>query len=176
MTHIIYQTEAVILKKRDLGEADRLYSFLTRDFGRLEILAQGVRYLKSKLRYSLSGFSFSRIAFVATLNEHWRLVGAEEIYAWDSIRKSSEKMKCLSGIFSLIDRLVRGQELDVELWEKLKKLFLFLEKNEFKGNDLKNFEIAATLRILEQQGYLEKGKEYANPSLAIQRALEQSQL
>ena len=176
MSYNIYTTEAVILKKRDLGEADRLYSFLTKDFGRIEVVAQGVRYLKSKLRYSLSGFSFLRIAFVATSNEHWRLVNAEEVCVWDSVRKNSEKMKCLSGIFSLIDRLVRGQEQDIELWEKLKNIFLFLEKNEFKNNGFKNFEITAALRILEQQGYLEKGKEYADPILAIQHALEQSQL
>lgn len=38
-----FKTEAVILKKRNFAESDRLLTIFTRDFGKLTVLAKGVR-------------------------------------------------------------------------------------------------------------------------------------
>ena len=43
-----FRTEAVILKKRNFAESDRLLTIFTRDFGKLTILAKGVRRPTSK--------------------------------------------------------------------------------------------------------------------------------
>lgn len=42
------RTEGVILKKRNFGEADRLLTIYTRDYGKLTVLARGVRRPRSK--------------------------------------------------------------------------------------------------------------------------------
>ena len=151
-------------------------------------MAQGVRYLKSKLRYSLSGLSFIRISFVATNNGFWRLIDAEEILVLGNTRSSLEKTKSSFVIFSLIDRLLQGQETDLELWERLKKTFLFLEKSNLTSNDLKNFEILSATYILNYLGYMEDGWGDEKLSLEeigsrsdyflslVQSSIEQSQL
>jgi DNA repair protein RecO (recombination protein O) len=176
MSYCIYQTEGFILNKRDVGEADRIYSFFTKDFGRLAAKSQGVRYLKSKLRYSLSGFSFLKMAFVATSAGCWRLVDVEETRIFDGIKKSGDKTKCALKIFSLLERLIQGQEKDLELWEKLKQALIFLERNDLNKNDLKNFEMSVALQIVAHLGYAEKGGAYSDPVSVIRHALEASQL
>lgn len=46
----IYKTEGIILRSYNLGEADRILSIYTRDFGKISAVAKGVRRSRSKLR------------------------------------------------------------------------------------------------------------------------------
>ena len=39
----IYRTEAVVLRRRDLGEADRILTLYTRDYGKVRAVVKGVR-------------------------------------------------------------------------------------------------------------------------------------
>ena len=175
MSYHVYTTEAIILKRRDFGEADSLFSFFTKDFGRLEVRAQGVRHLKSKLRYHLSGLSFVKIAFVAASGDSWRLVDAEEIGVLKDTREDEDKTKCALKIFSLLERLIQGQESDRELWEGISSVLVFLENNELGKGELRNFAIESALDVATHLGYADKrGK--LSPVLAIKFALEQSHL
>ncbi len=42
------KTEAVVLSRRNFGEADRLVTFFTRDLGKITVIAKGVRRPRSK--------------------------------------------------------------------------------------------------------------------------------
>jgi DNA repair protein RecO (recombination protein O) len=44
----LYRTEAVVLRRQELGEADRLLTLYTPDHGKLRVVAKGVRLLKSR--------------------------------------------------------------------------------------------------------------------------------
>jgi len=176
VSYHIYTTEAVILKKRDYGEADRVFSFFTKDFGRMEIKAQGVRYLKSKLRYNLSGLSFLRIAFVSSGNEFCRLVDVEENLVLSDTRKDLGKTKCALRIFFLLDRLVQGQERDKELWNKIYNFFVFLENNKMNREQLKSFTTLTALDVVTHLGYAEGTEKHLGPVSVIRGALENSQL
>jgi DNA repair protein RecO (recombination protein O) len=44
----LYRVSAIVLKRRDQGEADRLLTVLTRDRGKLTLLAKGVRRQASR--------------------------------------------------------------------------------------------------------------------------------
>jgi len=176
MSYHIYTSEAVILKKRDAGEAGRVFSFFTKDFGRLEIAAQGVRHLKSKLRYGLTGFSFVRIAFVATGGEYWRLVDAEESAVLGSIRASADKMRYVSGVFSVLARLIQGQERDLDLWTELENFLLFLENNELAKEHIREKAVSTTLKAIALLGYADGSHHCTDPAFVIRHALSQSML
>ena len=45
----VYQTEAIIIKRIKLGEADRILTFYTPDLGKIKAVAKGTRRPKSKL-------------------------------------------------------------------------------------------------------------------------------
>ncbi len=162
----VYKTEGIILKKRDSGEADKVFSFFTKDFGRIEAMAQGVRHLKAKLRYSLSGLSFVRLGFVSTAKDYWRLVDAEEILVLENVKDNRAKLKSFSSIIAFTERFIQGQETDVRLWEMIKSGLLFLEKaRDLNEKDLKTLELLAACRLLWQLGYLENFKKIETMNL-----------
>lgn len=148
------------MSKKDFGEADQLFSVFTRDFGRIDALAQGVRYLKSKLRYNLNTFYYSRFGLVAS-RDYWRIIDAEELNSWLAIRQSPAKFAEISCIAGLLNRMLRGQEADFILWEKVKKTFEILEKSPALGIEQKaqTFGLLASIKILSHLGYVaERGK------------------
>ncbi len=150
--------------KKDVREADRIFSILTKDFGRIDAMAQGVRYVKSKLRYNLNAFSHSRIGLTMS-GELWRIIDAEELGAWAGIRSNPKKLAVVSRLAGLINRMVRGQETDANLWDEVKNSLVFLEK--YNVEDEKNlitFELLTTLRILSHLGYVADHEKWLNLS------------
>jgi DNA repair protein RecO (recombination protein O) len=52
-----YREEAVVLRKLDYGEADRIYTLLTKEHGKIGAIAKGVRKTSSKLASALEVYS-----------------------------------------------------------------------------------------------------------------------
>ncbi len=61
MSHHLYKTEGLILKKCDCGEADRIITFFSKDFGRVEVLVHCGSDLKAKWRDCLSCLALGRL-------------------------------------------------------------------------------------------------------------------
>lgn len=57
-------TRAILLKRLNFGEADRIITVITPDHGKLSLLAKGVRRSNSKLAGGLELFSVSEITFI----------------------------------------------------------------------------------------------------------------
>lgn len=58
-----YQTEAVIIKKTKLGEADRILTLYTLDMGKIQGVAKGIRRPRSKLAGHLELLTYSQVTF-----------------------------------------------------------------------------------------------------------------
>src|SRR5260370_29218896 len=54
-----YQADAIVLRRLDYGEADRIVTLLTREYGKLAAIAKGARRGKSKVAGSLDLFARS---------------------------------------------------------------------------------------------------------------------
>jgi DNA repair protein RecO (recombination protein O) len=63
-----YQTEAIIIKKTRLGEADRILTFYTPDMGKVQAVAKGVRRPKSKLAGHLELLTHSTVSLTKGRN------------------------------------------------------------------------------------------------------------
>ena len=63
-----YQTEAVIIKKTKLGEADRILTLYTPDMGKIQAVAKGVRRPKSKLAGHLELLTHSQVTLARGRN------------------------------------------------------------------------------------------------------------
>jgi hypothetical protein len=155
MAHIIYQTEGIVLGKKDFGEAERMYNIYTEKFGMIQAMAQGVRYLKSKLKYNLDLFTFGNFSLIAG-RDFWRITDAEEI-------KSNKKN---IRIANFLMRMIRGEEKNDFIWQKIKKFFL-------SGGD----EIETMAEILHNLGYMAEVPESKKKRIAaINRAIKESML
>ena len=131
MSYKIYQTEGIIIKSRAKGEADKILSVFTKDFGRVEVLAKGARLLKSKLKPHLDLFDYSRFSFVAG-KEFWRLTDAEKISSWRGVDENKIKLEALSNISRLLEKIVQGEEKNEKLWETVKNAAIFLNNGQLK--------------------------------------------
>ena len=52
-----YQTKAIVLKREDIFEADRVYNLYTEEFGKVRAIAGSVRKINAKLSGHLEPFN-----------------------------------------------------------------------------------------------------------------------
>jgi DNA repair protein RecO (recombination protein O) len=155
MAHEIYQTEGVILERRNFGEAEKLYIILTEKFGKITAIAQGVRNIKSKLKFNLEPLGLVKLALVAT-GESWRITDAEKLKSFTGIVNNADKLLLYSRLVKLISRMLQGQEKNHNLWGQFLADITFLEKSDLSKNELSVFEAVTALRILHNLGYVDK--------------------
>lgn len=154
MSYELYQTEGLIIKSGKIGEADKIFSVFTKDFGRIELAAKGTRLLKSKLRPHLNLLDYSRFAFVSG-KEFWRLVDAEKINSWQGIGADKNKTETFAKISRLLEKMLQGEERNEKLWETVKSAAVFLDENELNKEEIKIFENIILLRALYLLGYVD---------------------
>ena len=63
-----YQTEAIIIKKTKLGEADRILTLYTPHLGKIQAVAKGVRRPRSKLAGHLELLTHSQVSLARGRN------------------------------------------------------------------------------------------------------------
>jgi len=73
-----YQTEAIIIKKIKLGEADRILTLYTPEHGKIEGVAKGVRRPKSKLAGHLELLTYSNVRLARGRNL-FTIIGSQTI-------------------------------------------------------------------------------------------------
>lgn len=159
MSHHIYHTEGFVLNGQSVGEANKFFWIFTRDFGMVGAMAQGVRLLQSKLRYSLQDYSYSKISLVRG-KQVWRIVGAIKEKNLRESLTDSGKFEIIAKAFSLLNRLVRGEEKNESLFNHIFSACEFIEREDMGGNSLKNCEYVLVMRILQSLGYLGDSKNF----------------
>lgn len=160
--HHIYHTPSFILSGSDIGEANRTFAVFTRELGLIRASAQGVRFQKSKLRYSLHELSFSDISLVRG-KEFWRVTGAvQRDCLYESLRGNPHLLAVFGRVFALLLRLLSGEEKNSLLWSYLEEAFRFAATAKLAETaPVRNFECIFVLRILSSLGYLGASPETA---------------
>lgn len=130
---IHYRTQGFIFKKRDTGEADRLFTIYTKDFGKLEILAKAERKIKSKLRAGLELFYLSEIEFIQG-KIHKTLTDAILINNFKNLRKDLKRLQIAYKISETFDGLIKGEGSDEQIWNLINEAF-----NELNSLEIKNW-------------------------------------
>lgn len=64
----VYQTNAIVLKRENIFEADRLYHLYTEDFGRIKAVAGSVRKINAKLSGHLEPFNLVWVELMTKKN------------------------------------------------------------------------------------------------------------
>ncbi len=159
--HRIHHTPGFILSSASYGEANRYYKIFTRQFGLITASAQGVRFLKSKLRYGLQDYSFSDFSLVRG-QELWRVTGSvKKFNIYHSLKESPEFFNIFTRSFFLLERLLAGEERSTELFSVLESAVNFVVSSKCPLSSLKNFEYLLVLRILYRLGYLGGSPDYS---------------
>ena len=126
---IHYRTKAIILKKQDQGEADRIFTVYTEKFGKLDLRAISERKITSKLRGGLELFYLSDIEFIQGKFQK-TLVDASVLESYRGFRSDLVRLQIVFRMGELLDRIIKGQEADENIWNLLNEVFETLNQNE----------------------------------------------
>jgi len=146
---MLYKTQGIIIKRKNLGEYDRLLTVYTKEFGKILVKAKSIRKNQSKLRGHLELFLFTHL-MIAPGKGFDIITGAETIESFPYLHKN---LPCLTATYylsELIDKLVVAPEQDEKIWKLLYSTFQQLNQ---ENKDIKpiinNFEN----QLLEFLGY-----------------------
>lgn len=83
----VFRTEAIVLARLDLGEADRIFTILSRNRGKMRVIAKGVRRPNSRMGRHLEFFNRCEL-MLATGRELNVVTSAETVERFDQPREN----------------------------------------------------------------------------------------
>lgn len=119
---IHYRTQVFVLKEIERGEADKVFTVFTRDFGKLEVLGKAIRKITSKLKAGIPLFSISEIKFIQG-KAYKTLTDAILIEDFENIKKDLKRLKVAFRISEAFDQLIKAPEEDEKIWQLLNETF-----------------------------------------------------
>lgn len=170
-----YSTLAFVLKQEPTKEQDRNYVFFTQKFGKISLLARGVRKINAKLAGHLELPSLVQIQF--TMSQKPRLISALEKFSFPVIKKNTKALTVAFLIADLVAKFTLEKQADAEIWKLLSDVFYFLEENFNKHPEIADFgwfyfnaqflEILGLAPFLE--GCVECGKTIDNKFFSFEK-------
>lgn len=122
-----YRYTAIVLKKREVGETDRIYTFYTREGGKVASIAKGVRKSEAKLASSLETGSKVEVMIVRTRGMG-KIAGAVLEESYPAVRQSFDALRLSLEALQTVDRLVEPEEKDETLSVLLEQYLALLER------------------------------------------------
>ncbi|SDN27848.1 DNA repair protein RecO [Acetanaerobacterium elongatum] len=143
-------TEGVVLKVRDVDEADRVLTILTRDRGVITAFANGAKRLKSKLMAATQTFNYSGFQLYKG-KDHYTVDSAETLNVFYGIRNDIDSLS-LAGYLCELTQCLAPEEDEAEGY-----LRLLLNSMHFLNTGTRSVRFIKPLyelRILSLAGYM----------------------
>lgn len=121
-----YRTRGIVLGTRDSGEADRVFTVFTRDFGKFDVWGISARSIRSKLRSNMKLFACVELEFVQGKSKK-TLTDTFSCFPHPLLRKNLGKLRIALRMAETFRALVRGEEQDKTLWVLLEGSFVELD-------------------------------------------------
>lgn len=150
-----YKTDAVVLKRINFGETDKLVTVFTRMQGKKVLLAKGVRKVHSKKAPHLE--LFSHVSLFIHKGRNLDIV--TEAYTIDSyqlLRNNLSRVAYAYKIVELLDRLCTIEEIHFKIYQKLIQVLKLIR--DMPELDLSSHVDKFSLDLLWELGFLPKGK------------------
>lgn len=124
-----YRTEAVILRRTDFGEADRLLTLYSRDFGKIRAIAKGVR--KPQARKTGHVELYMRTNFLIAKGKSIDIITqAEMIEAYPGLRQDLVRTTYAAYAAELIDSLTAEEDSDQNKYDLLSSALGWMAEEE----------------------------------------------
>jgi DNA repair protein RecO (recombination protein O) len=113
-----YRTEAVVLRRKDFGEADRMLTILTPGYGKVRVLAKGIRKPKSRKAGHLELFTCSNL-LIAKGRDLDIVTQAQTVNAYRPLREYLLRGAYAAYMVELLDRFTPDEQENRELYDLL---------------------------------------------------------
>jgi len=143
-----FRAQAVVLKHKDWGEADRLLSLYTLEFGKIQAIAKGVRKLKSRKAGHLEPFTLVNLMF-AKGRDLQIITQADTITPYISLHSDLLLTTYASYVVELLDRFTYGDGENRALFRLLVNTLERLNKSDNVNLAIRYYEI----RLMDLVGF-----------------------
>lgn len=165
-----YRSEAIVLRTRDLGEADKAITLYTKDEGKVRAAGRGARRMRSRLLAVSQPFVHGRYLFFRGKGMDSMAQG-ELINSYRQLREELDRMAAAAYLAELVDVLVEERDPQEELFRLLLDSFDFLVEHGAKGVLLRFFE----LQLMNLLGYRPRladcticgARQYVRPRFSV---------
>lgn len=144
----VYKTQAVVLRQRKLGEADKIVTLYCSHLGKVDGVAKGIRRTKSRLAGHLEPLTFGSYLLAEGRNLDV-ITQAETIDAFPKIRGDLHRLSLGIYCTELVDRLVPLRSEGNPIFRLLQETLALLDRQDVIELAVRRFE----MRLLDQLGY-----------------------
>ncbi|MFN8472926.1 MAG: DNA repair protein RecO [Anaerolineae bacterium] len=116
----LYRTEAIVLKRQDFGEADRLLTILTRERGKLRVIAKGARRTSSRKAGHVELFSQSQLLLAKGRNMDL-VTQAQAVTSHPSLYTDLLRYTYASYMAELVDKFLEEEDPHGEVYDLLRE-------------------------------------------------------
>ena len=171
----LYTTDAIVLKSINLGEADKIVTFFTRRYGKIQGVAKGVRRTKSRFGASLEPLTYINLIYFGKEHTNLYKINTSDILEpFNKLKEDFDKLKKSLFICDIVNSTLK--ELDVNL--KIFELFLNTLKIINRAKEIEKVDILLdifSLRFLSASGFTPKLNNciYCNKILTLNSTLSE---
>jgi len=142
-----YTTEAIVLTRFDLGEADRVLTLITPTAGKLRVIAKGIRRTTSRIGGSLEPFAELTVALAR--GRTFDVVTQVSVgHAWLQLRDSLEATATAWYLAELADRSLEERHAAEPVYALLRRAYELLDAGMAPGRVARWFE----MHLLDELG------------------------
>ena len=166
-----YKIEGIILKRRNLGEADRVLTILSRESGKITVIALGVRRIKSRRAAHIELLNLSQMTLYSGSKTFMPIVTeAQTLEDFSPIKNNLHKIGYAYYICELINGLCAYNQENRNVFFHLKSTLSMLCKTSDGLGLIKNFE----KNLLAQLGFWSEVKllQTCDSQTVMERLLE----
>lgn len=144
------QSEALVLRSIDYGEADRIVTLLARDLGKLAVMARSARKSQKRFGGALEPFAVLTAEVAVGRGEVSRLASASIRRTFPSILGNLAKMQAGGRALELVREALPSGPVDARLFDACVALFEMLDAADAARDE---HELAFTVRLAALLGF-----------------------
>jgi recombinational DNA repair protein (RecF pathway) len=122
-----YTTDGLILKRKNFGEADRVVTALTNRFGKISIIARGVRKITSRRAGNIEVLNLVKLHLFKA--KSYTLTEAESIETFSKLKENLILSTTAFHVIELIDRLIPEDQKNERLFDLTTAVLKILQEN-----------------------------------------------
>lgn len=145
----LYNVEAVNIRSRSIGEADKIVTLFSRQHGKIRAIAKGARRPTSKFGGRLEIFTYNQL-LLATAKTLDIISQCETIESFYRLREGKEKLNAGVYMLRLVDMVTEDRQKNVELFDLLLDSLFALQESKDANMVSRAFEV----RLCDIEGFL----------------------
>lgn len=144
------QDRGIILQQIRFGESDKFIRIFTQNHGLIQLVAKGVRSLKSKKNPHIDSFNLVSFQTGRSDDSNHYLEQADTINSFINIKKDLKKIRSLFYLTEILNQVLADNQTELLLYSKFEELLNTLNSTDgYQSQPIINFQLV----LIESLGF-----------------------